>query len=284
MKVLVTGARGFVGTKLCEQLRGMNDSVFEADLQCGIDICDMGAVSILPVCDVLVHLAALTFVPSAFTDPRKFYYVNVIGTLNMLEYCRTHAARMVFMSSYVYGTPAQLPIDENHVRAAHNPYAQSKILGEDLCRAYNRDFGISVVVLRPFNIYGSGQSSDFLLPMIIKQARTGHILLKDPRPRRDFVHVDDVVSALAAATRYSATSWGVFNIGSGVSHSVEEIVALVISKCKCAVTVEYTGEIRSHEVLDTVANIRSAKEELQWAPTVLLEDGIRQMLKLANGE
>ena len=199
MRVAVTGSGGFLGKHLINQLNSSGHDIIEVDLIKGFDITDWESISSISGFDVLVHLAALSFVPKAFENPAEFYRTNVIGTLNALELCRLNNARIIFTSSYVYGAPDYLPIDERHPLKAFNPYAQSKLMGEDLCKAYHRDFDVPVCIFRPFNIYGSGQASHFLIPLILNQAKVGKVQLKDPRPKRDFIHINDVVSAYLKA-------------------------------------------------------------------------------------
>jgi len=126
------------------------------------------APSILPI-----TLLPLMFVPYSFQEPREMYEVNVLGTLNILELCRLHVIpRIVFASSYVYGQPSYLPIDEAHPVNPNNPYGRSKVFGEGLCRAYYEDCGVSCIVLRSFNLYGEGQREHFLIPSILRQLET----------------------------------------------------------------------------------------------------------------
>jgi len=151
-------------------------------------------------------------------------------------------------------------------------------MGEDLCRAYNRDFNISSVVLRPFNIYGYGQNSHFLVPMVLDQAESGKINLKDSRPKRDFIFIEDVVNAYIKSIGYTATNFEVFNIGSGVSTSIKELTDIVSAHFDDDFDVSFTEEQRKNEVLDTRADITKAKKLLKWKPKVTITEGISQIL------
>lgn len=274
MKTIVTGSSGFVGKRLVKQLLAAGHTVTPLDIAEGIDLTLPEQLAGIPAFDCAFHLAARTFVPDSFKNPFDFYFSNVVSTLNMLELCRRHNARFVFTSSYVYGPPQYLPVDEGHPVAAHNPYAQTKLIGEDLCRAYWRDFSVSSCILRPFNIYGPDQKGDFLIPSIIQQAKQGRIVLKDPRPRRDFIYVDDVVTAYLTCMKYDGAGVEVFNVGSGRSVAVTE-VARTIAKQFPSVEIAFTGEERPNEVLDTVADITKARKLLNWNPCTSLEQGIQ---------
>ena len=280
-RILVTGSSGFVGRNLVEELKRHNVEVVTlTDLKAKrVDIRDWKKIKEIMDIDIVYHLAAITSVPFSFENPGETYDVNVLGTLNILELCRScNADKIVFASSYVYGQPQYLPIDEKHPLQPTNPYARSKILGEELCRAYNTDFGVKCIILRPFNIYGVGQSKNFLIPSIIAQLRYGKIELKDPEPKRDFIYISDVIDAYIKAGEFKG-NFDVFNIGYGKSYSVKEIVDKIIYLYGKDVKVKYSGERRKNEIMDTIANIKKAKEKLGWKHSVEIDNGLSNILK-----
>lgn len=279
VKVAVTGSAGFVGSNLIKRLKELDADVIPIDIKNGIDITDWKQVRCIENFDLLFHLAARTYVPESYQCPRKFYYTNIIGTINILELCRIHKAKIVFISSYVYGNAKYLPIDEKHPIVAFNPYAQTKIIGEHICKGYNRDFGIPVVILRPFNIYGIGQNDKFLIPSILKQAISGKILLKDPNPKRDLIFIDDIVESYIKAGEYNQTSFEVFNIGLGVSYSVKEIAEMIVKSLNRDIEIKFSGEKRKNEVANTIADISKARRLMCWKPFIYLEEGIKRMIE-----
>lgn len=278
MKIVVTGSSGFVGSYLVKKLIEIGEDVTCLDIRNGIDVTNWEQVKDIGKFDLLIHLAAKSYVPDSYKFPRDFYYTNIIGTLNVLELCRIHGAKMIFTSSYIYGNPQYLPIDEKHPISAFNPYSQTKIIGEELCKGYHRDFGMPIVILRPFNVYGIGQNENFLVPSIIKQSKSGKILLRDPNPSRDMVFIDDMVEAYIKAIRCRQISFEVFNIGSGVSFSVKEIAEMIASNFLKNITIRFTGERRENDIMVTVADISKAKDRLAWKPLTDLGTGIRKMI------
>jgi len=275
--IFVTGAAGFVGAHLVQALRAQGRHVVTHSHADGdIARCPLRFDGV----EKVIHLAGLSFVPDSWERPRDFYDVNVLGTANVLDACRRSSLPMVFVSSYVYGKPRSLPIAEDHPLQPLNPYSHTKILAEDTVRYYQSQFGVRATIVRPFNIYGPGQNERFLLPTIIRQAvdpAIDHIAVRDLRPRRDFIHVRDLVALLIAAIAH--VDDGVFNAGSGVSLAVGEVVAAVNAALDRPKPVECTADERREEVLDVVADISRAARELGWKPRVAFPDGVRETVE-----
>ena len=136
---------------------------------------------------------------------------------------------------------------------------------------------MDVTVLRPFNVYGADQGASFLIPSIIRAMENGEeIRVRDLEPKRDYVHVDDVVRAIFAATT-GPSGYSVFNIGTGVSYSVAEVIAKIQSAWGTTLSVQSDGERRTNEIMDTVADIHAAALALGWSPKISLGDGLAQM-------
>jgi len=280
MKILITGHSGFIGSYLQKKLEKTEHELILVDIANGMNICDWQQVKQYERMDVIVHLANLSFVPASYEQTKKFYETNYLSTLNMLELCRLNNAKMVFFSSYIYGHPQYQPIDENHPTQAFNPYAQTKVICESLCEGYNRDFKVPITIFRPFNIYGTGQNPNFLIPSIIQQAKTGKIVIKDDRPKRDYIHVEDIVDAIITAieTENADKSIQKYNLGSGLSYSVKEIVDMVRGLFDTEIEYICTHEIRPNDVMDTIADISKIQNELHWKPSISILEGLKKMV------
>jgi len=277
--VLVTGADGFVGRRLTPALSRSGHIVYTHSAADGdIARCKLDYPGVTRV----IHLAARSFVPESWTDPRGFYEVNVLGAVNVLEFCRARQAALTYISSYVYGRPTELPIAEGHRRMAANPYSHTKILAEDVCDFYAQAHEVRVCVVRPFNLYGPDQDEKFLIPLLIRQAADPNsrtIEVADDRPKRDFLHVDDFVKLLLAVCERKAA--GVYNAGSGESVSIRQIVDILNQFLASPKALTSRGERRSEEIMDVVADIRKAKTELGWKPEISLRDGLAQLMQAA---
>jgi nucleoside-diphosphate-sugar epimerase len=271
-EILVTGATGFLGRRLVAALETRGWAVRKhssADGDIGSCPLSMDGVS------HVFHLAGKSYVPESWQHPHVFYQTNVMGTVNVLEHCRRHQASLTLVSSYVYGQPQRLPIAEDHPMAAPNPYAHTKILAEEAARFYEQHFGLPLVIVRPFNIYGPGQGGPFLIPSIVRQVldpAVEAVRVQDLRPRRDYLYVDDAIALFLALLRPGVS--GIFNAGSGRSASVAEVVQLVNDAAGTKKTVLNADERRPGEVLDVVADVSRAAAELEWRPRTALAEGI----------
>ena len=281
MKILLTGGNGFVGKALSKYLKSKSHDIMNPGDFALFDFCDWESVRSLPESETIIHLASKSFIPDSFIDPYSFYNNNFLSTLHVLEKARVDGSRVIFFSTYVYGNPIYLPIDENHMISPLNPYTQSKIIGEQLCGAYSRDFNVPIIIFRPFNIYGPNQSSSFFIPSILSQINNKVINLADPRPKRDFIHVDDVADAVyKSIMKESKSIFEIYNLGSGVSTSVKEIINIIIRVGHSKASISFSNQIRKGEVLETVADISKINKELCWSPKIPIENGIADLLKL----
>jgi UDP-glucose 4-epimerase len=281
----VTGSSGFIGRHLVHALKDSGYDVLEISRTANsTDVTDWNQVEKIPAQDMIFHLAGITNIQNAFSQPRDVYFTNCVGTLNMLEWCRINdIEKMVYVSTFVYGIPQYLPVDEMHPTDPNNPYSQSKLIGEELCEAYARDHGLNITILRLFNIYGPRQTGNFLVPQILRQLSDGEVVLGDPSPKRDFLYISDVIYALIAASTSDVDGCNVYNIGSGESYPAGEVADMLadiyFEQTGKNVSIKYSYDKRKSEISDTIANIDKAKNDLQWIPQVDIRTGLSMTLR-----
>lgn len=244
------------------------------------DIADPKTLAGIEAVDHVFHLAARTFVPDSWKDNVGFMRTNVMGTANVLDYCRRVSAHLTFVSAYLYGKPERLPIAEDATPKPNNPYALSKYLAEQLCEFAARHDGLAITVVRPFNIYGPNQPDHFLIPTIVRQVKArGDIQVKDLAPRRDYLHIDDLIRLLLATQSGEQNSYRVVNAGSGESHSVKEIIDIAQDAAGTKLTVVDEGQARYEELDDVRADISAGKREFGWTPQIPLRAGIERLIR-----
>lgn len=302
MRVLVTGAGGFLGSHLTERLvkEGYTVRAFvhynsrgewgwleespvrkEIEVVAG-DVRDYDVVrKAVEGSSIIFHLAALIGIPYSYVSPLAYIRTNVEGTYNVLQAAREAGVlRFVHTStSEVYGTAKYVPIDEEHPLQAQSPYAASKIAADQLALSFFRSYGLPVSVARPFNTFGPRQSARAVIPTILTQALSGEetIKLGNLHPTRDFNYVADIVEGFLAIARAPETIGEVVNIGSGRETSIKELVGIVsgIVGKEIRVTVE-NERVRPEksEVERLVCNNAKIKELTGWQPRYSLEKGL----------
>ena len=306
LPVLVTGAGGFIGSRLTEALcaRGAHVRAFvrynsRADigllklLPAGVlrsvevimgDLQDEDALEKAASGTALVfHLGALISIPYSYQHPVEVVRANILGTLAVLQACRKAGCRLIHTStSEVYGSALRVPIDEQHPLQGQSPYSASKIGADKLVESYYRAFGVPAVTIRPFNTYGPGQSARAIIPTIITQAlQAEEIHLGNLDALRDFTYLDDTVAAFIKAAETPGIDGETFNLGSGHEVSIrelsDEIVALTGSRARVVVDEERLRPEKS-EVVRLLADNSKARRVLGWAPQVELREGLTRTI------
>lgn len=301
MRVLVTGAAGFIGSHLCRRLVADGHEVVGFDdLSDGTvanladvpevrfvqaDLRDEGAVRDAAAgCGAILHQGAMRSVPRSIEQPERTTDVNVRGTLNVLLAAREHGARVVFASSSsVYGDQDRFPLREDMEPRPRSPYAASKLAGEAYCRAWWLSFGVPTVSLRYFNVYGPGQdpSSEYavVIPRFTMACLTGVApeIHGDGEQARDFSYIDDVVEANLLAIRASQDAWGrVLNIGGGrAPTSVNRILEMIAGLTGTAPAPVHTAP-RDGDVRRTEADVSLARELIGYRPKIDIGEGLRR--------
>lgn len=273
-KILITGASGFIGTQIVKRL---DKSQLVTDSDSKIDLRNSEQVLKLEPADLVIHLGGKT--PQKDLSWYEYFSNNVTATLNILEYClQNKVKKMIYISSYVYGNPKYCPIDENHPVNPHNAYTESKYLGERLCEFYSNRTDLNLVILRPFNIFGRSMRDGFLIANLANSAKTGEkTTITNKDSRRDFLHVDDFVD-LVLKIKDSQFKCETFNVGSGVSHSFEEIVGKIEKLSSKKIDVDY-NEDKETFISEITADVSKLKSKTGWQPRTPFDEGLKKTLE-----
>ena len=313
-KVLVTGAGGFIGSHLVEQLvtQGADVRAFVEYNALGSwgwleqspphvrdtieifsgDVRDSHAVrQAVQGCDTVYHLAALIGIPYSYLAPESYVDTNITGTLNIVQAATDlGVGRVVHTStSEVYGTAQQVPIDEAHPLNPQSPYAATKVGADQIALSYYRSFGTPVTVVRPFNTYGPRQSARAVIPTVIAQlaahgtaGKPCRIKLGATRPTRDFTFVGDTAAGFMAAAGCDAALGEVVNIGTNFEISIGDTAALIAEIMGIALEIETADErLRpdASEVERLWCDNSKAAKLFGWTPSHNGREGFRRGLR-----
>ena len=303
MRILVTGGAGFIGSHLVERLLACGHTVSilddfndfydprikEANIrdvaaQIGVhrvDLRDGAAVTAVfdrEKFDAIVHLAARAGVRPSIRQPRLYYDTNVTGTLHLLEAARqTGIKRFIFASSSsVYGISKDVPFSESlKLTQTISPYAATKIAGEFLCSTYSHLYGIRVVALRFFTVYGARQRPDLAIHHFTKQIHAGKPIEQfgDGSTRRDYTYIDDIMQGLMAALDYEGPLFEIFNLGESDTIQLKDLIAAIEEALGRKAVIKQLPE-QPGDVPLTCADISKARKLLGYNPTTPLRIGL----------
>lgn len=300
--IIVTGGAGFIGSALARGFAargarvlvlddfstGRGGSVKEIE---GItvvrgDIRDASAIATLferASPGIVYHLAALHYIPECNRRPSDTIGINIGGAHNVLQAtARARVRRLVFASSAAVYAPADEPLSEQHPLGPIDTYGASKVYGEILCRDFSLATRIPTTVCRFFNVYGPNDTVPHLVPTLVEQVLAGATELRmgNLTPRRDYIHVADLVRALLTLAEHPTPGCSTYNFGSGVDHSVQQVADLLVAlAARPLVVSQDPARVRPIDRTRLLANIERARQELGWTPTVDLATGLRALLQ-----
>jgi UDP-glucose 4-epimerase len=296
-RVLVTGGAGFVGgavsrrlieigarvTVLDDLFTGRTDVIPADARMIQGSVTDEGLVGdLVAESEYVFHMAARNIIAST-RNPRDDFLTNIGGTLNVLLAAReSRPIRTVYTgSTSVYGNPRSIPLNEDDLIVPLSPYAVSKLGGEHYCLAFYESYGLAVSVVRYSNIYGEGQRPDNPYCGVVAKffaATYEGLPLQvhgDGEQTRDFTYVDDAVDATLLAAIAPRAEGEVFNVGTGIETSVNQLARLVGEAVGRPVTVEHIDRRDIDNIRRRVVSIEKARRMLRWTPQVTLEEGLR---------
>ncbi|WP_203245952.1 NAD-dependent 4,6-dehydratase LegB [Sporosarcina beigongshangi] len=308
-KILITGADGFIGSHLTEELiqQGYDVRAFvyynsfnswgwldqsSPEIQNNLDVFagdirdPHGVKEAMKGCTHVLNLAALIAIPYSYHSPDTYVDTNIKGTLNVVQAARELGVEKVVhtSTSEVYGTAQYVPIDENHPLQGQSPYSATKIAADQMALSFYRSFDTPVSIIRPFNTYGPRQSARAVIPTIIGQLAAGNTTIKlgAISPTRDFNYVKDTVNGFISVMNSDKSVGEVINIGSNYEVSIGETAGMIADIMNVNLMIE-TDEQRlrpdKSEVERLWAANQKAKDLLGWAPNYGGKEGFRRGLE-----
>lgn len=289
MKVLLTGATGFIGRHAYSALDKAGHEVIRlarsgADLNTDVHYLSQDSA---PRVDAIVHLAGLADAGAGHADPYQFMSSNAVGTMRVLEIARKQRCRTIIASSMRVYRPSNRPLVEgDSPTEPKDVYGVSKLTAELWGRVYSETYGQTVSVLRLFSVYGPGQipraSGSGVVSIFAHLALAGQPLVVYFRQARDFVHVDDVSRSIVAALESARGGLRIYNIATGVSTNIETLAQIVALTADDTTTVDLSMAGRPGD--SYVADVTRAKDELGYAARIELRQGVRSYLEWLKEE
>jgi UDP-glucose 4-epimerase len=297
-RILVTGGAGFIGSHLCKKLSEFTNNLTVYDnLSSGkvenvkhlpkvhfvkADILNLKKLTSQEKPDLIYHLAAQVVVPYSMENPTEDFETNARGTLNILEKARKDDARLVFASSAaVYGNTTKLPTPETYGFNPASCYGLSKVVGEQYCNMYSKQYGLDITIVRFANVYGPkghGVIPDFLDKL--KKNPEKLEIIGTGLQSRDFVHVSDVVEALTLSAVNENAIGETYNIGFGKTTKIIDLAKIILKILGLSEkTVITTTNVPWQGDINTIwFDITKIKKELKWHPKISLEDNLKEMI------
>jgi NAD dependent epimerase/dehydratase len=311
-KVFITGADGFIGSHLAEELvkkgakvralvqynsqKNIGNLEFvpkelfgQMEIEYG-DVLDPELMNkYVKDCEVVFHLAALIAIPYSYLAPEAYVQTNILGTLHVLQASRLHGVKKILhtSTSEVYGTALYTPIDEKHPLQAQSPYSATKIGADKMAESFYKSFNLPVATVRPFNTFGPRQSDRAIIPTIISQIVAGkkEITLGSLSPIRDFLYVKDTANGYIKIAESDQTIGETINIGTGRGINIGDLARLIMKLTGQEVKLTSKDErVRPEksEVGQLLCNYDKAKASAGWAPSFSLEDGLKETIEFVR--
>ena len=287
-KFLITGSQGFLGTNIVEDFNKNNIPTISLVrnskdyLHQSVLIGDVNTISEIPD-DIthIIHLAALTDIEYCQNNPKECFETNFMGTLNMLELAKKYKTKFIFASSsQIFGNPKKLPIDENAEKNPLSVHGSTKAAAEILCKSYADLYDLDIIILRLFSVYGPRSPTYSIIGKIItKILNDNEIVLGNLSPKRDFVHIDDVLSSLHLLISSEIQGFSTFNIGTGKSISIENLCRKLITFSNKSITIK-SGDsfLRKSEIPELLCD-NGKMMNLGWIPEVSLDTGLKNTFR-----
>jgi len=302
MRIFVTGGAGFIGIHLCKKLLELNHDVtvydnFSNSLRENFDskinqkanvisgdILDISKlVTSMQNHEIVIHLAAQISVPESVKNPKLTFDVNVNGTHNVLESCKKNKISKIIAASTaaVYQNVSEKTIlNESSVTEPSSPYGSSKLEMENMINDFTQTHNVNAIILRLFNVYGIGQSPEYagVITKFLSNIRNNNPLtiFGDGSQTRDFVHVNDVVSAIILSI--DSSNFGLYNVATGKSVTILDLAHLLIEQSKKKLDMVFE-EQQKGDIKFSHASISKINQSLAFFPEYVIADGLKTLVK-----
>ena len=280
MKIGITGNKGFIGGSVGNLLLKENhDIVSLDDYTLSKTFGEKDKYNIPNELEWVLHFGASTSINRSFQNPFYTYNNNINSTLQALKVAHFSSASFIFMSSYVYGDPEYIPINEKHPLRANNPYMGSKIICEKICQDFSKQFDIPLIILRAFNIYGDKIVKGRLISDLIHAVKNNEPLsINDPFPKRDYLYIVDFMALIKKIISSKSPKIGTYNVGHGKSYSNLEVAKIIKDLAGGNLEILINSNPRANDIIDCTVDTRMIRKTFLWEPKYSLKDGLAKLI------
>ena len=280
LQIGLTGAKGWIGAQIWQYLKlkgceltDLAQWTHSSEKRPGLRDC--------PRFDWILHFGASTSIEDSFNDPFGTYINNISSTMTVLEIAHRSRSKLLYMSSYVYGVPHYLPIDEQHPTNPTNPYMSSKLLGEKVCWEVCQQLDVPLIVFRAFNIFGPGLRrgrlvSDLILNVINQQP----LEVNDPYPRRDYLYINDFCSLIDKVLSSKNGLRCVVNVGSGKAYSNLEVAQIIQKIIRPRPEIKILQKVRRNDIQDCSMTPEKVCQLFNWQPSFDFREALDDVIKV----
>ena len=279
LRIGLTGLNGWLGSHVRKALESNSFSIIDLDFITRT-LHERPKQQEINKLDWVFHFGAKTNIIKSFEEPFDIYRNNLISTLTAIEIANISQAHLLYLSSYVYGNPEYNPIDENHNVRPNNPYMSSKWIAEQLCTNICQQLNIPLTVFRTFNIYGAGLKKGRLISDLLHNIMNNEdLLLNDPSPIRDYLYIEDFINLIFYLLDSKKSSEGIFNVGSGESHSNLEVAQTIQTLTSPLSQIKILSKPRKNDIPVCTIDNQKIKKHFNWQPKYDLLEGLSHIIK-----
>tara|TARA_B100000886_G_C20380060_1_gene473537 strand:+ start:379 stop:1239 length:861 start_codon:yes stop_codon:yes gene_type:complete len=279
LKIGITGSNGWIGKYLKKKLKSVHSIVDLDPISRNLKSLPNEVPKSCRNLDWILHLGSNTSIIKSFQDPFSLYQNNIVSTLSMLKLADLLGSKFLLFSSYIYGDPIYVPIDEKHPVKPKNLYMDSKWVCENISRNISKNFNLPLITLRLFNIYGPGLKSGRLVSDLISNVKNMQdLIVNDPEPRRDYLFIDDLFNLIIKILYSDVMKSSVYNVGGGIPYSNLEIAKKILLISKSDLCLKVLNKRRKNDILNCVSNSDKVKKVFKWEPKYNIKDGLSILL------
>jgi nucleoside-diphosphate-sugar epimerase len=281
MKLLITGANGFIGSNLKNFLEKKFGNKKLTIITKNKNIITKKYWKDIPKVDLVIHLASKSNVRDSWFSQAEYVNKNILGTIRVLDFCKKYKIKLIFFSSYLYHGLSQIKSKETDKLKYNNPYALTKKNSEEWCNFYAKNFNMDICILRLFNVYGKFQKNKFYISSISDKLKKNNVIFINKKIYRDYLHIDDLNVLILKIIKNNKKIKGceTYNVGYGEAFNLFEIANILKKFLNSSSKISDFNKVDKNQIMYTRANISKISKTFNWFPKVSIYNGLKKIIK-----